>query len=145
MAMREERAEGRGREGRMGIWRENPLELVIRLALLFHFWWGRSSFFEHMHAKRQGHRSRRGESQSKTLALRGTCKCPETGFRIYSAVTGQSGCVTGSSSSDTARPQKLEAALRTSKALKCRTEVMRTSPDTSGRGLNYAAAHEAWV
>lgn len=31
-------------EGRVGIWRETPLELVIRLAPLLYFWWGRSDF-----------------------------------------------------------------------------------------------------
>lgn len=82
-AMREERPEGWGWEGRMGIWRENPLELVIRLTRLFYFWWGRSSFCEHMHATRQGHRSRRRESQTKTLALRGMCSVP----RQVSALT----------------------------------------------------------
>lgn len=103
MAMREERPEGWGWEGR-NLKRESswisdkacpPLLFLMRKIKLF----------EHMHAKRQGHRSRRRESQSKTPALRGMCNVP----RQVSAFTPLSLCNQGVSRD---RPAATQVVLR---------------------------------
>lgn len=72
--LQEERKErgwvrGEGGKGQMGIRRENPPELVIRLALLLYFWWGISSFWTFA-CQRWGDWNGHRDSHSKTLHYR---------------------------------------------------------------------------
>lgn len=127
MAMREERPEGWGWEGRMGIWRENPLELVIRLALLFYFWWGRSSFLNTCTPSAKDTGVAAGISE-QNASITGDVCCHRA-IRVCHEIVQQQH-----------RNLKLRYALP-----RCQTEVMRTSTDTSGWYFNYAVAHKAWV